>query len=85
VLHLGRDRGAQTRRAYLRDRRCALRHATEQRVDDRRWGSDIVGARRAGIYSIWLHRGRTWPRSDVRPDRIADNLVEALSQLTRRP
>jgi HAD superfamily hydrolase (TIGR01509 family) len=47
--------------------------------------ADIVGAHRADIHSIWLHRGRTWRRSDVRPDHIADNLVEGLSLLTSRP
>jgi len=47
--------------------------------------ADIVGADRAGIHSIWLHRGRAWPRPDVLPDRVADNLVEALSVLTNRP
>jgi len=79
VLHLGRDRGAQTGRAHLPDRRRALRHATEQRVDDWRWGADIVGAHCVDIHSIWIHRARTWRRSDVRPDHIADNLVEGLS------
>lgn len=40
--------------------------------------ADIVGAHRAGVRSVWLHRGRTWPRSDLRPDHIADGLREAL-------
>ncbi len=41
--------------------------------------ADIVGAHRAGVSSIWLHRGRTWPRGDLRPDRTAGDLAEALS------
>ena len=41
--------------------------------------ADIVGARRAGVSSIWLHRGRIWPRDDLRPRRTASDLPEALS------
>jgi len=40
--------------------------------------ADIVGAHLAGTRSIWLHRGRTWTRSDLRPDHIASSLVDAL-------
>jgi len=40
---------------------------------------DVLGADAAGIASIWLHRGRTWRRTDIEPDRIADGLMEALS------
>ena len=42
---------------------------------------DVVGAHRAGIASIWLHRGREWTREDVRPDRIAGDLAGALGML----
>ena len=42
---------------------------------------DIVGAHRAGIASIWLHRGREWSREDVRPDHVADDLAGALELL----
>ncbi len=42
---------------------------------------DILGARRAGIRSIWLRRGRTWPRSDVKPNHAADSILEALALL----
>ena len=45
--------------------------------------ADIVGAHRAGVRSVWLHRGRTWPRPDLRPDHIADGLSEALVLLNR--
>ena len=39
---------------------------------------DVEGAHRAGIRSVWLHRGRTWTRSDLAPDHTAANLLEAL-------
>jgi len=42
---------------------------------------DVVGAHRAGIASIWLHRGREWTREDVRPDRVAGDLLAALGML----
>ncbi|MCA1681233.1 MAG: HAD family hydrolase, partial [Actinobacteria bacterium] len=44
--------------------------------------ADIVGAHRAGVPNIWLHRGRTWPRSDLRPHRTAADIAEALSILS---
>ena len=44
--------------------------------------ADIVGAHRTGVASIWLHRGRVWPRNDLRPDRTVGDLVEALSILS---
>jgi len=40
--------------------------------------ADIVGAHRAGVPNIWLHRGRTWLRDDVRPHRTVTTLAEAL-------
>jgi len=39
---------------------------------------DIVGAHRAGVPNIWLHRGRTWLRDDLRPHRTVSTLAEAL-------
>ena len=39
---------------------------------------DVVGAHRAGIRSVWLHRGRTWPRPDFAPNHVADSLADAL-------
>jgi phosphoglycolate phosphatase-like HAD superfamily hydrolase len=47
--------------------------------------SDILGAHRASIRTMWLRRGRTWPRTDLKPDRTADSLVEALSRLSLWP
>lgn len=43
--------------------------------------ADILGAHRAGIQSIWLHRGRTWPRSDIKPDHTANGVLDALALL----
>lgn len=43
--------------------------------------ADIIGAQRAGVQSIWLHRGRAWPRPDLRPNHIANNLHAALALL----
>ena len=43
---------------------------------------DIVGAHRAGVSSIWLHRGRTWRRDDLRPDHTASDLSHAVSILS---
>lgn len=41
--------------------------------------NDIVGAHRAGVSNIWLHRGRAWPRDDLRPDHTVADIAEALS------
>jgi putative hydrolase of the HAD superfamily len=43
---------------------------------------DVIGAARAGIRSVWLTRGREWPRSDVRPTAVADTLSEALGRVS---
>lgn len=43
--------------------------------------ADILGARRAGIQSVWLRRGRTWPRSDVKSDHGAEGILDALTLL----
>ena len=43
---------------------------------------DVLGARGVGIPCIWLHRGRTWTRTDVEPDCIAATLIEALAPAT---
>lgn len=39
---------------------------------------DIEGAAHAGLRTIWLHRGRTWPLDSVAPDITADDIVQAL-------
>jgi|SRR4051812_3598088 HAD superfamily hydrolase (TIGR01549 family) len=39
---------------------------------------DVEGAHRAGLHSVWLHRGRTWTRCDFAPDEVADDLATAL-------
>lgn len=43
--------------------------------------ADVLGAHRAGLRSIWLRRGRTWLREDLRPDHTAGDLAEALSMV----
>ena len=42
---------------------------------------DIGGGRAMGFRTIWLHRGRTWPRTDYRPDLTAASVVEAIDLL----
>ncbi len=43
---------------------------------------DVIGARRAGVPSVWLRRGREWKRADVLPDFVADGLEDALRRVT---
>ena len=45
--------------------------------------ADMVGARNAGLVSVWLHRGRTWvdpdgPGGSFQPDHVADDPVAAI-------
>ncbi|GAA2310129.1 hypothetical protein GCM10009853_079500 [Glycomyces scopariae] len=40
--------------------------------------TDILGAHRLGVPSVWLHLGRTWAPADYRPTHTADTIVEAL-------
>lgn len=42
---------------------------------------DVIGAKYAGIRSVWLTRGRRWDRTDVRPNLVADDLDDALDLL----
>jgi HAD superfamily hydrolase (TIGR01509 family) len=56
--------------------RCGLPLAGAWMVGDGE--ADVEGARNAGISSVWLHRGRTWTRSDITPDRTVAGLEEAL-------
>lgn len=47
--------------------------------------SDVVGARRAGLVSVWLNRhGRRWPREDVYPDLVVRSLDELSELLAER-
>jgi HAD superfamily hydrolase (TIGR01549 family) len=43
--------------------------------------ADIGAARRAGISSIWLRRGREWPRDDYAPTMEADSFPQAMARL----
>lgn len=57
--------------------RCGATTAQAWTVGD--GDTEIEGADRAGIRSVWLHRGRTWTRTDFEPDRIVTGLLEALT------
>jgi HAD superfamily hydrolase (TIGR01549 family) len=39
--------------------------------------ADVQGGHRAGLTTIWLHRGRRWDRAEVRPDFVAGTVTEA--------
>jgi FMN phosphatase YigB (HAD superfamily) len=39
--------------------------------------ADIQGGQRAGLITIWLHRGRRWDRAEVRPDFVVETVTEA--------
>ena len=41
--------------------------------------ADIGGAHAVGIASIWLHRGRPWPRAAFAPTRIAATCAAAIT------
>ncbi|MFI9206400.1 HAD family hydrolase [Streptomyces sp. NPDC053048] len=43
--------------------------------------ADAIGGQRAGLRTIWIRRGRTWPASMPPPDRIADDITQALQYL----
>jgi putative hydrolase of the HAD superfamily len=40
--------------------------------------ADIGAAHAAGIPSVWLHRGRSWPRSDYEPSAQANSFLHAV-------
>lgn len=42
---------------------------------------DIGGGRGMGFRTIWLHRGRSWPRTDYEPDLSAASVTEAVELL----
>lgn len=43
--------------------------------------ADVIGAGRAGLHTIWIRHGRTWPASMPQPDRTVDSITEALQAL----
>lgn len=45
--------------------------------------ADIGGAKRAGLHTIWIRRGRTWPQSLPPPDHTADDVTAALEHLAQ--
>jgi FMN phosphatase YigB (HAD superfamily) len=40
--------------------------------------ADIAGARGAGLRTVWLSRGRTWPIADFEPDHYANDPAAAI-------
>ena len=47
--------------------------------------TDIEGARRVGLHTIWLPRGQPWPPHHKEPDGIASSLQDAVNIITRTP
>jgi putative hydrolase of the HAD superfamily len=47
--------------------------------------ADIGGAYRAGLSSVWLHRGRTWATAEFAPTRIADSCSQAIAAVLAGP
>lgn len=45
---------------------------------------DVLGGRSAGLATMWLHRGRTWPEPDYRPDLVVASVAEAVERLLAR-
>ncbi|MCY0923990.1 HAD family hydrolase [Streptomyces sp. H27-G5] len=39
--------------------------------------TDVLGGHRAGLNTVWVSHGRTWPRADVAPDLVVDDVVDA--------
>lgn len=47
--------------------------------------TDIAAAKAAGISSVWLRHGRTWPSQDFQPTREADTFAEAVDLVIGSP
>ncbi len=45
--------------------------------------ADIVGGRRAGLKTIWMARGRTWPSDEFSPDFTVATIPEAVDIIVR--
>ncbi|WP_329561612.1 HAD family hydrolase [Kitasatospora sp. NBC_01266] len=43
--------------------------------------ADIAGGHAAGLRTVWIRRGRTWPALERRPELVADHVVEAIGAL----
>lgn len=46
---------------------------------------DITGGRAAGLRTIWIRRGRSWPRDKTTPDYEVDTAADAVKALLGRP
>jgi FMN phosphatase YigB (HAD superfamily) len=44
---------------------------------------DSGGGRAAGLRTIWMRRGESWPRGEVPPDHQADTVADAVAILPR--
>jgi HAD superfamily hydrolase (TIGR01549 family) len=44
--------------------------------------ADIAGARGAGLRTVWLSRGRSWPIADFRPDHQVEHPAAAIQLVT---
>ncbi len=45
--------------------------------------ADVVGGRRAGLKTIWMARGRTWPSVEFSPDFTVATVPEAVDIIVR--
>ncbi|MGK5543374.1 HAD family hydrolase [Streptomyces sp. URMC 127] len=43
--------------------------------------ADVIGGQLAGLRTLWIRRGRSWPASLPPPDRTADDITQALQYL----
>ncbi|GHE11376.1 HAD family hydrolase [Streptomyces alanosinicus] len=43
--------------------------------------TDIRGGRAAGLHTIWISGGRTWPSGDVQPDHVTTDVRQAIDLL----
>jgi putative hydrolase of the HAD superfamily len=43
--------------------------------------TDVVGGVGAGFRTIWMHRKRTWNRTDLHPDEVAASIPDAVGHI----
>lgn len=46
---------------------------------------DVAGGRAADLRTIWIRRGRSWPRDETAPDYEVDTAAEAVKALIGQP
>ncbi|MBN6052812.1 HAD family hydrolase, partial [Nonomuraea sp. RK-328] len=47
--------------------------------------ADIGGGKAAGLRTVWIDRGRSWPQGMNEPDRVAASVAEAIAVLLAAP